>query len=126
MDSYQKYTGRKKAIILLLAGSMVILALLAINAGSAELNPYQVIMTILGKGSSVSDVVIWNIRLPRVLAGMIAGAGLAAAGCVMQNNLRNPWLLPPLWAYPMRRLSEPIWRLLVLAQEAFRARMPMP
>jgi iron complex transport system permease protein len=39
-------------------------------------------------------LVIWNIRLPRVLAGIIAGAGLSAAGCVMQNNLKNPLASP--------------------------------
>jgi iron complex transport system permease protein len=39
-------------------------------------------------------VVIWNIRLPRVIAGIVAGAGLGVAGCVMQTNLRNPLASP--------------------------------
>lgn len=72
----------------------VFLAVFAINAGSTDLNLYQVLITILGQGSSISNVVIWNIRLPRVLAAIIAGAGLSVAGCVMQNNLRNPLASP--------------------------------
>ncbi|MFH1619672.1 MAG: iron ABC transporter permease [bacterium] len=36
-----------------------------------------------------SDILL-KIRLPRVLAGLIAGAGLASAGAVFQGLLRNP------------------------------------
>lgn len=93
-EAYQKYTGRKKLIVLLLAVLTVVVAVLAVNAGSTDLNPYQVVMTILGQESGLSAVVIWNIRLPRVLAGIIAGAGLSVAGCVMQNNMRNPLASP--------------------------------
>ncbi|WP_238988874.1 FecCD family ABC transporter permease [Calorimonas adulescens] len=91
---YQQYTGRKKFVILLLALLTVALSVIAVNAGSMDVSPYQIFMTLLGRGSGISDVVIWNIRLPRVLAGIIAGSGLSVAGCVMQNNLRNPLASP--------------------------------
>ncbi|QNB46672.1 iron chelate uptake ABC transporter family permease subunit [Thermanaerosceptrum fracticalcis] len=91
---YIRYTGRKKIVLLLLLFLIVLLSLAAINAGAIAFNPYQIFLAMLGQGSSVSHVVIWNIRLPRVLAGVIAGAGLAVAGCVMQNNLKNPLASP--------------------------------
>ncbi len=91
---YKQYTGRKSLILLGIAVLTLLVALFAVNAGSTDLNSYQVIKSILGRGNSVSDVVIWNIRLPRVLAAIIAGAGLSVAGCVMQNNLRNPLASP--------------------------------
>ncbi|MDD3653756.1 MAG: iron ABC transporter permease [Desulfotomaculaceae bacterium] len=94
LEIYQHYTGKKKVIILLMSLLTAILAVLAINSGGMDLNPFQVVMAILGQGNPVSDVVIWNIRLPRVMAGVIAGAGLSVAGCVMQNNLRNPLASP--------------------------------
>ena len=41
--------------------------------------------------------IVWQIRLPRVLLGAIVGAGLAAAGTVIQSMVRNsladPYLL---------------------------------
>ncbi|MGB9805048.1 FecCD family ABC transporter permease, partial [Desulfofundulus sp.] len=40
------------------------------------------------------NIIIWNIRLPRVLAAVTAGVGLSVAGCVMQNLLRNPLASP--------------------------------
>jgi len=39
-------------------------------------------------------LVIWNIRLPRVVASIIAGMSLAVAGAVMQCILRNPLASP--------------------------------
>ncbi|MEN8905192.1 MAG: iron ABC transporter permease [Clostridiales bacterium] len=92
--SYHKYTGKKKVVIIFLLLLIVIVSIFAINAGSTNLNLYQVIKAILGKGTNISDVVIWKIRLPRVLAAIIAGSGLSMAGCIMQNNLRNPLASP--------------------------------
>lgn len=36
------------------------------------------------------DFVVWDLRMPRVLGGIIAGAGLAVTGAVMQNIMKNP------------------------------------
>ncbi|WP_125153288.1 FecCD family ABC transporter permease [Clostridium rectalis] len=91
---YKKYTGKKLRIALLLIVIILLLSIIAINAGSTSLKPHQILMTILGQGTDVSQVVIWRIRLPRVLVAIIAGAGLSVAGCVMQNNLRNPLASP--------------------------------
>lgn len=38
--------------------------------------------------------VIWSIRFPRVLLGVIVGAGLALCGCVMQACVQNPLAEP--------------------------------
>ncbi|EQB22014.1 Iron(III) dicitrate transport system permease protein [Dehalobacter sp. UNSWDHB] len=93
-DIYHQYTHKKKIVILVLAFLIVLLAIAAVNAGSFNLNLLQVIQSLLGKGSDASSVVIWQIRMPRILAAITAGAGLAVAGCVMQNNLRNPLAAP--------------------------------
>lgn len=93
-SQYKKFIRRKRLIILGLLISVLVLAVLAINAGSTDLNAKQILMTIFGHGNDISNIVIWRIRLPRVLAGIVAGAGLSVAGCVMQNNLRNPLASP--------------------------------
>ena len=36
------------------------------------------------------DYVIWDLRMPRVIGGIFAGAGLAVCGVIMQNTLKNP------------------------------------
>jgi len=39
---------------------------------------------------AASDTIVWELRLPRVVTGMVVGAGLACAGTVFQALLRNP------------------------------------
>ena len=36
------------------------------------------------------DSVIWDLRLPRILTGVLAGAALAVAGATMQTTMKNP------------------------------------
>ncbi|MBN1429783.1 MAG: iron ABC transporter permease [Anaerolineae bacterium] len=92
--AFQRQSAHQRLIILGLIVLTLALAVIAINAGAANTNPMQVLRTLLGLESGTSNIVIWNIRLPRVIAGMAAGAGLAVAGCVMQTCLRNPLASP--------------------------------
>ena len=94
MDSYRRYAAAKGLVMLALVVSIGIASLIALSAGSMSINPYEVFRAITGQGADVADIVIWQIRLPRILAAIIAGAGLSVAGCVMQNNLRNQLASP--------------------------------
>ncbi|MGI6558171.1 MAG: FecCD family ABC transporter permease [Limnochordia bacterium] len=94
MDSYRRYAAAKGLVMLALVVSIGIASLFALSAGSMSINPYEVFRAIIGQGADVADIVIWQIRLPRILAAIIAGAGLSVAGCVMQNNLRNQLASP--------------------------------
>ncbi|HHW41665.1 MAG TPA: iron ABC transporter permease [Syntrophomonadaceae bacterium] len=93
-EGYLKYTGRKVFIICLILLLTALLGIYAVNAGSAELSPAQVLLTLLGRAEGRLNIIVWNIRLPRVLAAVTAGIGLSVAGCVMQNLLRNPLASP--------------------------------
>ena len=42
----------------------------------------------------LADVCVWNLRLPRIILGIVAGIGLGLAGAVMQAILRNPLASP--------------------------------
>lgn len=44
--------------------------------------------------SPAAEAVIWNIRLPRALAGVLVGAALGAAGAAFQGMFRNPLVSP--------------------------------
>lgn len=40
--------------------------------------------------SKSTIAIVWNIRIPRVIMGLIVGAGLALCGTVMQTTVNNP------------------------------------
>ncbi|WP_091566428.1 FecCD family ABC transporter permease [Oryzisolibacter propanilivorax] len=84
------------ALALLLA-----VVLLAFAAGKYPISPAQLGQALwarlAGAPSSLPpaiDTVVWNIRLPRVAAGLLVGAALAAAGAAYQGMFRNPLVSP--------------------------------
>lgn len=54
----------------------------------------ECVEALLKRGSAANIRIIWNIRMPRVLAALIAGAGLSVAGLIMQTTLNNPMASP--------------------------------
>ncbi|WP_439520567.1 FecCD family ABC transporter permease [Hydrogenophaga sp.] len=49
-----------------------------------------------GAAQSGAELVFFNIRLPRLVLGLVAGAGLGLAGAIMQGLFRNPLADPGL------------------------------
>ncbi len=99
-----KGNGKRRGALGLLAGGLVLVMLLALGQGAVSITPAQVCAILVSKmGVSFpvdfqaqQDVVLWSIRLPRVLAGVLVGAGLAMAGAAMQGLFRNPLADPAL------------------------------
>jgi iron complex transport system permease protein len=92
---YHRAIRRKWAVLGILVIITVFMCLLSVNAGAATMTPIEVLKTLLGiSGDERSFVVIWRLRMPRVVAAIVAGAGLSIAGCVMQTTLKNPLASP--------------------------------
>ena len=89
--AYTRYIGRKITFIALAMLSLGLLMLWSISKGAADISVFNVGRSLLGVGESHRfDIIVWQIRLPQVLAALVAGAGLSLAGAVMQSILRNP------------------------------------
>lgn len=78
------------ALILLLA------VVLSVMLGSTVLSPQAVILALKGEGSRATQLLVLEIRLPRIVAGLIAGAALGLSGCLIQTMARNPLASPDL------------------------------
>ena len=83
--------SRRRAFLIL--ATLVLLALAslwaALAAGSIPLAAGDILGALLGHGSPGADI-IFELRLPRALAGFACGGLLALAGALMQVLLRNP------------------------------------
>lgn len=81
------------SVLLLLAiAGLLVSAMLAIMAGPAPLSPSTVLSAIFRFDGSRDHLVVTLLRLPRVAAAMIAGAGLAVSGAIMQAVTKTLWL----------------------------------
>jgi iron complex transport system permease protein len=91
---YHKAVSLKWAVggvlLLLLVGG----AVSSMTVGSLPLSVSDIATSLMDRGQSRYGHVIWQIRLPRMLASILAGASLAVAGAVMQNILKNPLASP--------------------------------
>ena len=63
--------------------------------GGAELAPSGVLAALAHPGAhDPSATIVWQLRVPRVVIGMVVGASLAVAGALLQGMLRNPLVDP--------------------------------
>ena len=63
----------------------------SLMSGSVALRAGEVLSAVLsGGGSDLAADVIWKIRLPRLLAGMVLGGALALSGYLLQVFFHNP------------------------------------
>ncbi|MFD2767430.1 FecCD family ABC transporter permease [Micromonospora eburnea] len=91
--------------LLVLAVGLVLTGVAAVGTGAIGIPPMTVTSIIghhLGLPVEVNwtppqEAIVWQVRLPRVLLGMLVGAGLAVCGVALQAMVRNvladPYLL---------------------------------
>lgn len=86
---------------LLAVALLVAVVVLAFASGQFPIGPGElwraVAARLTGADSGLPpavETVVWNIRLPRVAAGLLVGAALAAAGAAYQGMFRNPLVSP--------------------------------
>ena len=77
---------------------LLVSATFAVTFGPADISPADAWSTVLhhlglrpeSPLTPLRDAIVWDLRLPRTLAALGVGAGLALAGTVMQVMTRNP------------------------------------
>ena len=90
-----KKKNRKNNIVITgMALTVVVLAFGCLFAGSSRMSFRDCLDALLRTGTAANVRILWNIRVPRVLAAVIAGTGLAVSGLVMQTVLNNPMASP--------------------------------
>ena len=100
---YHGYIWKKVLFIILCAVGAFLISGVALTVGPYDisvLESYRVIWDVIVGTVTGADLsalketsdyrVIWEMRLPRIVTGVLTGFGLAAAGVVMQCILRNP------------------------------------
>ena len=87
-------TGMKKhirgiTVIVVLFALSIAAIVVCVGIGTIEFTPREVIRAIFTDDGSPSRLIVWNLRLPRILTGGLVGICLALSGCVLQGVMRN-------------------------------------
>ena len=69
---------------------LVVTGVVALSTGAFPVPVADVVRSLVGRGSSSVDVIVLDLRLPRLLCAVLAGAAFGASGAVFQNLTRNP------------------------------------
>ncbi len=81
--------------LLIACAGLLVMGVASLSVGEAGLTPAQLIDGLLRR-DDFAAMVLWQIRLPRLVVGALVGAALAAAGVVMQAYFRNSLASPGL------------------------------
>lgn len=90
--------GLRWPLLLLLAAALLLVMTLAIAVGAVSIPPDQVLAVLLSRlpgmpaaeVAPVTQTIVWELRVPRVLLAGLVGAVLGVAGATYQGVFRNP------------------------------------
>lgn len=86
--------NRAKKVMVLLACLLIVCVMFSLLSGAAQLDTRQVIFDLLGLSDQPlilrDHIILYDVRLPRTVLGVLVGASLAVSGVMMQGIFRNP------------------------------------
>ncbi|PWU66679.1 FecCD family ABC transporter permease [Gracilibacillus dipsosauri] len=80
----------KGFMVAIFAILLVISIVFSIRFGSVKIPFLEIWSTFSGNLESEFQNIIWNIRIPRTIVAILAGANLAVAGVLLQGIMKNP------------------------------------
>ena len=95
-QDYHRYTIKKIGFIIVCVIGMIAVLGVAATYGSSGISALDVYQTIWyhffneSKLNITYDWIVFTVRLPRILTGLVAGASLGVCGAAMQGMLKNP------------------------------------
>ncbi|MEG1003534.1 FecCD family ABC transporter permease [Clostridium sp.] len=91
---------KNKKVLLISVGLIAVIFLtflISLNIGTYKIEPMDVIKTLVGSGTSSDELVIFKLRLPRIIIAILVGTALAVSGtilqCVTKNDLADSGIL---------------------------------
>lgn len=103
MNNWITIRGRKHSfqlerrtimMIILLFLANVAAVIVCVGLGSKTISPVTVIRAFLGNADSSDSMIIFSLRMPRVLIAVMVGSALAVSGALLQGIVRNPLTSP--------------------------------
>jgi iron complex transport system permease protein len=82
--------ARACTVVVLLVLAALAASVALIGTGDFPISAADVLRTLTGDGTQIQEYIVRDLRLPRVLVGLLVGAALGLGGALFQSISRNP------------------------------------
>jgi iron complex transport system permease protein len=106
-------------IVATLVAALTLALLLLTVGGDVPLSPVAALRAIAGSGSPFEAYIVRELRLPRTVTGLLAGAALALAGAIFQALTRNPLGSPDVLGFTQGSAAGALLAIVVLGGGSF-------
>lgn len=89
-----KRRRREMIISLVLAALLLLVVSVTLSTGAYSISPDKILPTLFGQGATADSFAIFQLRLPRLTIGFLAGIAFAVSGALFQSLLSNPLASP--------------------------------
>ncbi len=89
-DAFLGLVQKKRLLLLVLMAAAGVLAIIAMTQGAYDIALGHLMQIFSGSAVGPADIVIWKIRLPRIVSAIMVGWGLSLSGLSIQTLLKNP------------------------------------
>lgn len=83
-------------LLLCLLTALVAVSVVSLLIGAGSVSPTRALAMMLGAEDSEARFVVWELRAPRTLIGIVVGMALGVSGALLQAVTRNPLAEPGL------------------------------
>ncbi|MEM7725391.1 MAG: iron ABC transporter permease [Cyanobacteria bacterium P01_A01_bin.45] len=78
----------------ILSAALILTFVISISQGASYMSLSDIWQALLHKGDLTNQQIIWNLRMPRIIAAMLVGSALGMSGALLQGMLRNSLASP--------------------------------
>ena len=75
--------------IIFLVGALGLTFFISLSQGAVNFNFVDFYQALFREGDPIKQTILWDLRLPRIIAAMVVGAALGMSGALLQGMLRN-------------------------------------
>lgn len=109
----RRRAARERRVTLVLGGLALALLVVGLGLGDYALGPADAWAALTGAGDALDRTILWDLRLPRGVLAVVAGAAFALAGGVFQTVFANPLASPDLLGVTGGASVAAVWAIVV-------------
>ncbi|WP_230207736.1 iron chelate uptake ABC transporter family permease subunit [Microlunatus sp. Gsoil 973] len=111
-----RHRSRRRTMIVTAALSIALLAVfvLGMTIGDFPLSLSDLFRTLTARGTAANNFVVYDLRLPRVITGILVGLCFGISGAIFQSMIRNPLATPDIIGVSAGASAAAVFAILIL------------